>query len=124
MRKISDRLKISRENKGVSQTQVYKDTGINNKTLSGYERGISEPDLDTVRLLAEYYDVSLDYLLGKTDNIIHYKSDKEFPKSESFIDYVVKEAEKAGFNLRNKSKEEIAKIIVKALKIDEINKSN
>lgn len=60
---IGDRLKNARENKMLSQIQVYKDTGIHNKTLSGYERGISQPDLETIALLAKYYGVSTDYLL-------------------------------------------------------------
>ena len=67
MSTIGNRLKIIRENKGISQMQVYKDIGIHNKTLSGYERGVSEPDLQTLFLLATYYKVSTDYLLGITD---------------------------------------------------------
>ena len=65
---ISKKLKSAREETGKSQTQVSKDTGINNKTLSGYERGVSEPDLATLSLLADYYGVSLDYLLGRTNS--------------------------------------------------------
>lgn len=67
MKALGNRLKNARENKGVTQTQVYKDTDINNKTLSGYERGVSEPDLHTIKMLADYYNVSLEYLLGKSD---------------------------------------------------------
>ena len=37
--------------KGLTQTQVMALTGINNKTLSGYENGVSEPDLQTFALL-------------------------------------------------------------------------
>lgn len=70
---IGDRLRIARDLKGVKQTKVSDDTGINNKTLSGYERDISEPDIDTIKILAEYYNISLDYLLGKTDNATPYK---------------------------------------------------
>lgn len=64
MTTIGDRLKKARENKMLSQIQVYKDTGIHNKTLSGYERGVSQPDLETIVLLADYYDVSIEYLLS------------------------------------------------------------
>ena len=65
---VARRLKSARELAGKTQTQVSKDTGINNKTLSGYERNVSEPDLATFQLLADYYSVSLDYLLGKTSD--------------------------------------------------------
>lgn len=68
MIELAKRLKLARENKGVTQTQVYKDIGIHNKTLSGYERGISEPDLNTIKTLANYYNVSVDYLLGLTES--------------------------------------------------------
>lgn len=64
---LGKRLKKAREDKNLTQTKVSKDTNINNKTLSGYERGISEPDLETIKKLAKYYDVSLDYLLGNSD---------------------------------------------------------
>lgn len=64
---LGERLRISRDAKGVTQTQASKDTRINNKTLSGYERNVSEPDFETIKILAEYYDVSLDYLMGKSD---------------------------------------------------------
>ena len=37
-------------------------------TLSQYETGIREPDLKTLRLLADYFNVSIDYLLERTDN--------------------------------------------------------
>ncbi|OHW62200.1 HTH-type transcriptional regulator ImmR [Andreesenia angusta] len=65
---IAKRLKEARELKGATQTQVSKDTGINNKTLSGYERKISEPDLETLNTLANYYGVTTDYLLCRTDD--------------------------------------------------------
>lgn len=60
---IGARLRAARERKNLKQTQVKERTGINNKTLSGYENGVSEPDFDSLKLLAECYDVTLDYLL-------------------------------------------------------------
>lgn len=78
---VSKRLKMVRKAKGISQTQVYKDTGINNKTLSGYERGISEPDLRTLKMLARYYDVSIDYLLDNINDIESYEEEYDNGKS-------------------------------------------
>lgn len=75
MTTIGDRLKKARENKMLSQIQVYKDTGIHNKTLSGYERGVSQPDLETIVLLANYYDISIEYLLSEK-RMNNYKSSK------------------------------------------------
>ena len=57
-------LRVAREKRGLTQTQVMQLTGINNKTLSGYENGISEPDLDTLAALLRLYGASADRLLG------------------------------------------------------------
>lgn len=64
---VGDRLRISREKKILKQTQVRERTGINNKTLSGYEKGVSEPDFDTIKMLADLYEVSVDFLIGRTN---------------------------------------------------------
>lgn len=91
MKTLMNRLKNARDNKGVSQTQVYKDIGINNKTLSGYERGISEPDVDTIKILADYYNVSLEYLLGKSDTLSSPKSTKEDNDISTSLDRMKKQ---------------------------------
>lgn len=53
-------LKETREDLDLSQVKVMELTGINNKTLSGYENGVSEPDLRTLATLARLYNMSLD----------------------------------------------------------------
>lgn len=69
---VGERLRISRERKNLSQTEVFRRTKasgkpINNKTLSRYEAGGTEPDGETLTQLAELYEVSLDYLHGRVD---------------------------------------------------------
>lgn len=59
---LGERLKKARLDKGLSQKEVMKYTNINNKTLSGYENGVSEPDINTLKTLSDLYDVSIDYL--------------------------------------------------------------
>lgn len=66
--KYALRLKEARTKKKLTQIDVMKFTGINNKTLSGYEHGVSEPDFDTLKSLSDLYGVSTDWLLGKTNN--------------------------------------------------------
>lgn len=61
---LADRLRIARERLDISQIDVSKKIGISNKTISGYENGVSEPDIDTLRLLAQLYQVSIDWLAG------------------------------------------------------------
>lgn len=47
----------------MTQIQAAAKVGISNGTLSGYERNYREPDMRTLRRLAELYGVSIDYLL-------------------------------------------------------------
>ena len=69
MSTVGQRLRWVRERKGLQQIDVAKKTGLNNKTLSGYERGVSEPDLQTLSTLAGLYGVSVDWLAGRTDDM-------------------------------------------------------
>jgi len=64
MSTIGDRLRKARLKKDLTQVEVSKLTGINNKTLSGYENNVSVPDPETFIILAKLYGVSLDYLMG------------------------------------------------------------
>lgn len=75
METIGDRLRIARQRAGYKQTQVKDHTNINNKTLSGYENNVSEPDAKTLVQLADLYNVSYEWLLtGKEDK----SPDEEF----------------------------------------------
>ncbi|WP_110954741.1 helix-turn-helix domain-containing protein [Anaerosinus massiliensis] len=76
---VADRLKMARIKKGLTQTEVYRLTGINNKTLSGYENQVSEPDLETLKVLSNLYGVKTDYLLG-VETITTNHPNKEFAK--------------------------------------------
>lgn len=94
---LGDRLRIARERKNLKQTQVKERTGINNKTLSGWENGLSEPDSESLKILANLYEVSTDWLLGRTDN------PKPFPPEtftkDDFVYLPVLGRIKAGYNL-------------------------
>lgn len=59
-------LKCGREDNDLSQKKVMEITGINNKTLSGYENNISEPDFNTLLILFKLYNISVDQFI--TDN--------------------------------------------------------
>jgi len=65
---IGKRLKEARLRKRYSQIEAAKLLGISNGTLSGYERNYRDPDTDILKKMAELYEVSIDYLLGKTDD--------------------------------------------------------
>lgn len=55
-----------RKEKNLSQKQAAADLGISQALLSHYEKGIRECGLDFLNKAADYYDVSCDYLLGRT----------------------------------------------------------
>lgn len=94
---LGERLKIARERKKLKQTQVKEKTGINNKTLSGWENGLSEPDSDSLRILANLYEVSTDWLLGLTDNPKPFNP--ETLTKDDFVYLPVLGRIKAGYNL-------------------------
>nr|MBQ8252330.1 helix-turn-helix transcriptional regulator [Lachnospiraceae bacterium] len=56
-KKIISQLKDARIKKGLTQADVAKLTGLKNTTISNYENGISEPDIDTLFLLFKLYDI-------------------------------------------------------------------
>ncbi|MDY3983366.1 MAG: helix-turn-helix transcriptional regulator [Veillonellaceae bacterium] len=59
---LAKNLKQARVRMGKSQLEVAATIGISNAALSNYETGYREPDLDTLKRLAVYYNVSLDEL--------------------------------------------------------------
>ncbi|MBQ7338351.1 MAG: helix-turn-helix transcriptional regulator [Clostridia bacterium] len=51
-----------------TQLQLQMDTGIEQALLSKYETGVRVPPTETLMLLADYYNVSMDYIMKRTDN--------------------------------------------------------
>ncbi len=64
---MKNRLKELRTDKKISQIKVQIDTGIEQALLSKYENGVRIPPTETLILLADYYNVSIDYILYRTD---------------------------------------------------------
>lgn len=64
---MHSRLKKLRKERGYTQVSVQMQTGIEQALLSKYETGERIPPTDTLLLLAEFYDVSIDYILCRTD---------------------------------------------------------
>lgn len=58
------RIKEARLQAGWTQTQVAEQTGILQSKISKYERGDLEPTLENLGILAQFYNVSLNWLLG------------------------------------------------------------
>ncbi|MBE5740079.1 MAG: helix-turn-helix transcriptional regulator [Clostridiales bacterium] len=62
------RLKLLREQKNISQLRLAMDLDLTQNTISRYETGEREADYATLIRLADYFNVSIDYLLERTDN--------------------------------------------------------
>lgn len=62
------RLKELREKRGISQLRLAMDLNLNQNSISRYERGQREADYKTLIAFADYFDVSIDYLLERTNN--------------------------------------------------------
>ena len=62
------RLKELRQERKISQLKLAFDLNMNQNTISRYENLERQADYDTLIRFADYFDVSVDYLLGRTDN--------------------------------------------------------
>ena len=62
------RLKELREKRRISQAFLGMELGMSQNTISRYETGAREPSRKDLIAIADYFHVSIDYLLGRTDN--------------------------------------------------------
>lgn len=68
MATINERIKLSREGKHLSKTELAKLTGLTIAAMSQFESGVREPSLDSLRKLADALGVSTDYLMGRNES--------------------------------------------------------
>uniref|UniRef100_UPI003A9139CB helix-turn-helix domain-containing protein n=2 Tax=Eubacteriales TaxID=186802 RepID=UPI003A9139CB len=62
-----ERLQMLREERGWKQSDMARRLWVSQSTYSGYETGKIQVPVDTLLKLADIYDVSMDYLMGRTD---------------------------------------------------------
>lgn len=65
---FSSRLKDLREHKNLTQKQLAEKVGISRGSVQAYELELRRPTADALIALSSFFDVSIDYLLGQTDN--------------------------------------------------------
>lgn len=63
-----ERLKELREEKNLSQTELAKLTGLSQSAITKWENKLREPSMEGIIILAKFFDVSADYLLGISDS--------------------------------------------------------
>lgn len=66
-KQMKNHLRLLRNQRKLSQIAVQIETGIDQALLSKYERGERIPPTDTLMVLADYFQTSTDFLLGRTD---------------------------------------------------------
>ncbi len=65
---LPKRLKKLRNEKNITQKQLGKIIGLSQQTIGHYEVGRAHPDHETLQKIADYFNCSTDYLLGRTNN--------------------------------------------------------
>ncbi len=74
-----------RKERGVLQKEVATYLNVTVATVSNYEKGVHAPDLNTLSMLADFFDVSTDYLLQRTE----YKASIDTLNQQLSADYTV-----------------------------------
>ena len=92
MKEVGKRLKALRESIGISQVKMAEAIGSTQSSINRYENGQSTPPVELFRRYADYFDVSLDYIFGRTDNPQgklyegKMKIEKVYPEMDKFIE--------------------------------------
>lgn len=105
---FGERVKLLRRELNLTQEGLAKKLNSSRSTIAGYETEGKQPDYDTLKFIANFFNVSIDYLLGETDirqpaiDII-----KDQKKTDSALDEISEEIR----NLSPESQEELKKLI-------------
>ena len=68
MSNLSDRLRELRKSKGITQKALAHAIGMSTSGIQNYELKTRIPNVEVLIKLADYFDVSVDYLIGRSDN--------------------------------------------------------
>ncbi|MCK1987874.1 helix-turn-helix domain-containing protein [Lysinibacillus fusiformis] len=81
---LSIRLKALRTQQRKTQQEMADLLGITRQGYAKYENNLGEPDNSTLSKLADFFEVSTDYLLGRTDNPAHTLKEKDDADFQAF----------------------------------------
>ena len=94
MSKFPKRLKALRQKKSVSQTELSKQLHYGYTAVANYEGGRNEPSFDVLIKIADYFGVTIDYLLGREDYSVRFDSmaaeERELVENYRMLDEEVK----------------------------------
>ena len=64
---MAARLRELRQKRGLQQKDLAKEIGVSYAAISGYECGLRQPHLSSIIMLADYFGVTVEYLVGRED---------------------------------------------------------
>lgn len=109
-----NRLKQLRIEKGLLQSDIAKIINKSDRAVGQYEREERDPSSETWTILADFFNVSIDYLLGKSN----IRSSQEIELDDIDIAFA------SGIKGLNKENQEIAKNIIEGLLAKQKNEEN
>jgi transcriptional regulator with XRE-family HTH domain len=115
---FGERLKSLRKERKLSQQELSDRIGINRATYARYETNDNQPDFDTLRKLAEFFEVTVDYLLtGRTDPNQESVQDPIPQEEREFLEWVKNNLEGTFFYDFSRAPEEQKRDMMKSLRI-------
>lgn len=117
---VGDIIKQLREEKDISQKQLAKIINISPSTIGMYEQNRRVPSPEILKLIADYFNVSVDYLLGRDDSVstLHnYESEGNNDVYYEFAHALYNEYKKRDIDLNNLSLDEKKKLAKKIVSI-------
>lgn len=116
MANFGERLRLVRETKKMTQKQVAKNFKLAESTISMYERNEREPSFELVERFADYFGVTTDYLLGRSDSPVEYsEEEKQFLIDLSLSDEELFKKYRFAFGDKEYTDEE-AKVIINMIR--------
>ena len=109
MAKFSELLSELRQEAGLTQRELARALHLGNSTISNYETGAHYPDIEKICLFADYFDVSVDYLLGRSKVSVPIAQFRE--RIEQDTDYRVEEFVQDVLSLPPELKQAVLKIV-------------
>lgn len=119
MTSFGKRLRMLRREKDITMIELAKAIGTTQPTISKYEREVHEPDLPMVKALAEYFNVSVDYMTATTN-----KREPYYIEGEDTVRDLRDIVAEGGVDISGKSNKELAEIIIKYHQAKELLKSD
>lgn len=87
---FNEKLRYLRNHQELTQAEVAKSINILQSTYSNYEQGTREPDIATIKKLANFFDVSIDYLLENDKSCLDAMDTVDFETMILYGKYTIK----------------------------------